>query len=220
MLTFYGWQTPRKSVNRIKWFHARRVFFSFSYEWWFDEGLALARQSEHPDARLFVSLFPNGAPREFEDICAVFLAHADDPRCLCWAARCRLGNWPKRMREAAERGYAWAQYLQGVFEGNNGWWEKAVAQGEPEAITAIARSLVHCESEKLRAREAAELGDPEAQERIGTMCCSDGSLDQLVWWRRSASQQRRPTCHARAMLALCVVCMIMNRDLLSGSKIV
>ncbi len=124
------------------------------------------------------------------------------------------------MREAAERGYAWAQYLQGVFEGNNGWWEKAVAQGEPEAITAIARSLVHCESEKLRAREAAELGDPEAQERIGTMCCSDGSLDQLVWWRRSASQQRRPTCHARAMLALCVVCMIMNRDLLSGSKIV
>ncbi len=39
----------------IKWFHARGVFFA---ERELTNGLALARQSEHPDARFLASLFP------------------------------------------------------------------------------------------------------------------------------------------------------------------
>lgn len=49
------------------------------------EGFALARESEHDDARFLVSLFPHGAPATRAEAAAVFLARCDDVRCLCWA---------------------------------------------------------------------------------------------------------------------------------------
>ncbi len=55
--------------ERIKWFHARSVFFRFGFV---EQGLALARQCAHEDARFLVSLFPGEAPTTQEDIEKVF----------------------------------------------------------------------------------------------------------------------------------------------------
>ncbi len=72
--------------ERIKCFYARRIFFRQPLS--LAEGLALAAQSQHEDARFFVSLFPGGPPQKMSEAEAVFLARSDDPRCLCWAAEC------------------------------------------------------------------------------------------------------------------------------------
>ncbi len=45
--------------ERIKWYHARRIFFGQAM---LTEGLALARQCQHEDARFLVSLFPGDTP--------------------------------------------------------------------------------------------------------------------------------------------------------------
>jgi hypothetical protein len=57
----------------IKWLYARRVFL-YGRDDFFVEGLALARQCKHVDARLLVSLFLDGAPATKEEAAAVFLA--------------------------------------------------------------------------------------------------------------------------------------------------
>ena len=56
----------KEKRERIEWFHARRVFF-FDDANLLAEGLALARQCEHEDARFLVSLFPDGAPSTVEE---------------------------------------------------------------------------------------------------------------------------------------------------------
>ena len=61
----------KEQREAIKWFHARRVFFESKL---FTNGLALARESEHPDARFLVSLFPGAPPVTHKEACAVFLA--------------------------------------------------------------------------------------------------------------------------------------------------
>ncbi len=129
--------------QRIKWFHARGVFF----EQWngFAEGLELARHCDHEDARLLVSLFPNGAPTRGIDAKIVFLAQEDDARCLCWAGECRanteeeeidlfrpVGHDTELFRRSAEKGYAWGMTCWGECSGDMQWLEKAVALGELE----------------------------------------------------------------------------------------
>ena len=47
----------KEQREAIKWFHSRTVFFNCDLA----EGLVLARESEHPDARFLVSLFPEVA---------------------------------------------------------------------------------------------------------------------------------------------------------------
>ncbi len=69
----------KEQRERIKWFHARRTFFSkqdsFSRDpRWFAEGLALAKLCDHDDARFLVSLFPGGPPANQKEAKAVFLA--------------------------------------------------------------------------------------------------------------------------------------------------
>ncbi len=51
----------KEKTERIKWFHARNVFFHHDNKG-MSEGLELARQFDHSDARLLASLFPDGAP--------------------------------------------------------------------------------------------------------------------------------------------------------------
>ncbi len=63
-------QTEEKK-ERIKWYHARRVFFDHDPS----DGLALARQCKHEDARFLVSLFPGDASRTKDEAIVVFLTH-------------------------------------------------------------------------------------------------------------------------------------------------
>ncbi len=107
----------KEKRERIKWFHARCVFFglrlppSHTAEQCiaaFAAGLTLACKSENEDARHLASLFPNEPPASKEEAVAVFLA-CRDPRCLCWAVRLGAGPMDELLRASAEAGYAWGQ---------------------------------------------------------------------------------------------------------------
>ncbi len=196
--------------ERIKWYHARRAFFDQRL---FDHGLALARQSEHEDARLLVSLFPSGPPSTREEAAARFLACQDDARCLCWASHF-CDSEMELLERSAAAGYAWAQALYGrMLSGRSRdaekrqWIEKAVAQGERDAMATLAdwlwkstNGVAGDEVRKLNLwRDAAELGHKEAQLCYANTCFAKDSLEQFQWLRRSAVQ----LCERNAKLMLC-----------------
>ncbi len=182
----------------IKWCHARQVFFR---EGRFIEGLELAQQCDHLDARFLVSLFSSGGgePKMRGEAAAVFLAQGNDGRCLCWAAECNASIASDLLRRSAESGYAWGQAMYGYgfshFVQPRPWLEKAVAQGERAGMQHLALLLWDGEfgsEDRPRARqlwqEAAELGDPDAQYYLATLCSDDCSLGQVIWLRRSVTQ--------------------------------
>ncbi len=194
--------------ERIKWFYARRVLLS-GKDKRLREGLELARQSEHPDARFLVSLFPEGQPWTVAEAVAVFLSRSDDARCLCWAAE--LGG-PARAevrQGAALPGYTPAQWLVCTLKyAPLLLLEQAVADGDAYAMTLLASRLwreeeeedsvdeeddvVDVASDNLRAevlwRQAALLGDPSAQIALAERCCEKDSNERFMWARRSAMQ--------------------------------
>ncbi len=167
--------------ERIKWFHARQVFFrpGSDGEDAVERGFELARQSEHEDARFFISLFPGGPPATHLDARAVF-AGEDDPRCLCWAAECVRErsvskSWSRnsshRLPMPGTPGQCFSLlvfYARSTSE-YVAFLEKACAKGEPSAMVALARSLSSSEdsAKKVREerlwREAALLGEQPAQ---------------------------------------------------------
>ncbi len=181
--------------ERIKWFHARRVFFeAFSLA----HGLALARQCEHEDALFLASLFSVWAPATKEQAAVVFRSHSDDVRCLCWAALCGVAS-SELLRRSAQGGYAWGQAIyggRGVDSSEHFMWlEKAVAQDEPEAMWLIARRLCSvgedmCDQPNAARllREAAELGHPWAQYVFAEKCFPRDSVERFAWLRRAATQ--------------------------------
>ncbi len=185
--------------ERIKWFYARRVFFDRRLA----EGLMRARESNHPDARFLVSLFPAGAPTTFQEAARVFEANSGDVRCLCWAAAFGGPLRGEQIRRVAESGNAWAQMIHASSFWSESadfltWMEKAVAQGEPDAMWALGSHLWNwvkesdAPSRKMGEalwREAAELGDDNAQRDLANLCCPDDSLEQVIWLRRAALQE-------------------------------
>ncbi len=75
------------------------------------------------------------------------------------------------------------------------WLEKAVAQGEPVAMTMLADSLTTEDAEGLNRsranallRAAAELGEEWAQIHYAMSFCDRESVERYVWLRRSAIQ--------------------------------
>ncbi len=194
-------QTHEKR-ERIKWFHARQLFFDAAVSR--ADGLNLARACDQPDARYLVSLFPSGLPAKEKDLLAVFLAHQDDARCLCWAARCETVANVELLRRSAEGGYAWAQAIYGILWNRAGvferesqsatWLEKSVAQGEREGMLALSVSFATGKGrpmERLRWKhlmlEGALLGHAEAQKKWATSRFTT-RIESVVWLRRSADQ--------------------------------
>ncbi len=117
-------------------------------------------------------------------------------------------------QKAAEMGCAWAQYNFAVGEGakfangSSAWLEKAVAQGEPDAMTDLAEQLWDDDEGNVRGRlratllwrQAAELGESSSQMRYAEKCCARDSVEYFEWIRRSAMQglwtARRHLCSA------------------------
>ncbi len=190
--------------EHIKWFYARYVFFGGSRA----AGLALAREADHEDARFFVSLFLSGAPATRQEAEAVFLAHADDARCLCWAGQC--GTDRSVTERSARAGCAWGQYhwarLCGLDE-RMLWIEMSVAQGEPDGLWWKAFLLwsgigldMDKQMDKIMAeqmwRSLAEMGHASSQTEIAERCCDKDSLERFVWLRRAAMQCNFPSAFA------------------------
>ncbi len=186
----------KEKQERIKWFYARRVFFDDES---YSGGLALAMLCDHPDARFLVSLFPHGIPETQAEVAAVFLAHDDDARCLCWAAECGASGGAKLYLRSAEMGCAYGKTRSSKFEWQDvergALLEKAAAQGDPAALVALARllqffpELPECRVRShLLFREAASLGAADAQWEVGKNLCARDSVEQYVWLRRAALQ--------------------------------
>ncbi len=186
--------------QRIKWFHARRAFFNLRCA----QGLEFARHCDHEDARLLVSLFPNGAPRTSAEAAAVFLAKQDDARCLLWAAM--SGGQPRMdlIRRSAQGGCAaaWDKLAEALWAKNSAseaarYAEMAVVQDEPWAMWQLASRLWYGQDgfdvQQIRAEElwlrGSELGDPSAQAKYAKACCAENSLERFVWLRRAALQE-------------------------------
>ncbi len=184
--------------ERIKWFYARRVFFDRRPI----EGLMLARESNHPDARFLLSLFRDGAPETMTQAERMFLGRRDDARCCCWAALCVLDPHSRNelLRQSAERGYAWGCELFGLLYDRVSpklrtmWLEKAAVQGEVQAMYLLSRHLMEAGSEigdeargKRLMMDAAGGGAMQAQFDVGHFCAT-GSLEQLQWMHRAAEQ--------------------------------
>ncbi len=98
---------------------------------------------------------------------------------------------------SARGGYAWAQAIHHkktyVRAEQFEWLEKAVAQGEPLAIEALALRLWTSKgADQSRAvelwRRAAELGQPYAQYFLGVNACPGDSIERFEWLRRAAIQ--------------------------------
>ncbi len=194
----------REQKECVKWHYAKSVFFSRD-AMSLSQGLALARRSEHQDARFLVSLFPKGAPIFKSIAVTVFLSQGDDARCMCWAALCGPPYQPhgleesqeRLMRQSAEKGYAFAQCkLTAKDQGEQLMWlEKAAAQGEPEAMWMLAECMHNSRDvafDEQRAKklcfEAALLGHAAAQCEWAVKYCEKESGEQFAWLRRSASQ--------------------------------
>ncbi len=196
----------KEKRERIRWFHARRIFFG-TMPLALVDGLSLALQCGHEDALFLVSLFPNGAPATRQEARSVFLAQGEQACCLCWAVKCGAEPREELLRRSAEGGYAWGQALFCECRNNNQqelWLERAVAQGESDAISSLAYRLWEgrkCDIDASRAQllfqEAAELGDDWAQFRLAKYCCPIDSLEQVMWLRRSAMRS-----HQGALLRL------------------
>ncbi len=186
--------TTKERRARIKWYHARQQFFHGVQV--LSDTLPLVQECEHEDARFLASLFADGVPDTRREAVSVFLAQGDEPRCLCWAAVCAPpGEHADDLtRRAAEKGYAWAQYQHSYRVGDDNedvaWKEKAVAQGEPGAMTRLAgREMENGVRAVQLYREAALLGDEEAQLTMGLSICPGQSTESFVWLRRAAMQE-------------------------------
>ncbi len=189
----------KEQREAIKWFHARRVFFDSGS---CSDGLELARQSEHPDARLLVSLFPGSPPVVREEVYDAFMARQDDPRCLCWAGMfTTLDEKQKLYHRSAMGGCAMSQALVFGYRETVDrleMLERGVAQGEPEAL-ALRASLFWSGEEgqenKERAKQlwlqAALLGLPEAQFHFAEKCCARDFVSRFQWFGRAAMQERK-----------------------------
>ncbi len=199
--------------ERIKWFYARRVFFRCN-DTSCSDGLVLARDCHHEDACFLASLFPGNAPSTVE-AAVTFLNH-NDPRCMCWAVQCGAVPNYKLLQRSAEAGYSWGQmYFADLDEParRTMWLEKAVAQGDADAMYRLGRAFVE-EGQTLEEEdfvpqrtnelwlEAALLGHPSAQWQCANAhSVIPKSMEQFVWTKRAASQNFHQSVE---MLFLCL----------------
>ncbi len=187
--------TTRERRERIKWYHARAVFFNCQRS--VKESIELAGHCDHDEARMFLSAFRDGVPASREEA-RILLSNSADIRCRCLALWCNATNCEEVLRKAAEEGYALAQAkFPGTVEEKRGWSEKAAAQGEPEAMHVVARELwegdnrvgMERSSQVGAARrfylEAALLGHSPSQFAIGLQFCEKRSLERCQWYRRA-----------------------------------
>ncbi len=174
----------------IKWFHARRLFFGRST---MRDGFELARESEHPDARFFVSLLPRGPPANYEEARGVFLANQSDARCLTWAATSLFGERPMAAL-LLQGARAQCTYGEGGDKQLDEWLEYAVERGEIEAMENLAwrvyQGVSSPDEERAKRlwRKGALLGCPFAQGDVGLRCCDEDSWERYAWLRRSGMQ--------------------------------
>jgi hypothetical protein len=180
--------------EQIRWWDALDVLWNSARK-----GLETARDSQHPDALWFCSLFPSGYEAEHSSMHDVLLAQGDDPRALCLSFCLIQENVAARARlqRAAQSGYAHAQALlaaQSSEEEAFYWAQSAASLGDRRGLYELGRCWCHgtgCKEDRAKAieafRVAADWEFENAQLELGEVF---GELDweRFYWWGRAASR--------------------------------
>ncbi len=202
-------------VERIKWWDALdTILEGHRDEEEVAKGLQMARECQHEDAKWLASLFPADEALAISRMREVLLVHQKDARAvfIAWALDDDSDDNAPLLR-AAEMGYALAQAVLswGTTTGEDklAWAEKAAAQGNRQGLFQLGDNLLLgrvCEKDEVRAvalfKEAAELGDADAQLRFGEVAFGAFDWERFHWWALAASRGRGANQFVPAMLEL------------------
>jgi TPR repeat protein len=186
--------------EQIKWWDALDAMVD-GYR--VDEGLRMARECQHPDARWLAALFPASEVVTLRGMRGVMLEQGDDPRALhlLWGLEVRdRRSLLTLLQRAAETGYAPAQERLAGWSGSGSaavrWAEKAALQGSRHGMALLGNRVYKgtgCLKDRQRGselmKEAALLGSPMGQYWHGVVAFR--RLDwQHFYWRGLAAQGR------------------------------
>ena len=196
-----------------KWYRARDTFLGWNFcVQNMAEGLRLAGECEHVDARWLCDLFWGRGPLSKEEAKAIFLAAGEDGRALCFAGR--VSTYDERLfRRSAELGYAQAQVMLSIWAQDPRdklvWVERAFAQRERTAIALMAEYLWHgtvCPKDQRRSlqlfREAAKMDHVLSQHFLGGRGYGEHNAKRYKWWGVAAANGNGAS---RDLLANCAV---------------
>jgi hypothetical protein len=159
------------------------------------EGLRLAADCRHEDAKWLMSLFPNGAPVCPAEAECVFAGVKDDARAMFFAAYSSIECG--KMLRAATLGYAPAQAAMARMSkgaDRHYWAEVAALQGDRNGLylAALCCGFDGCDAGKLQAlalcKQAAVLGHRRAQYAFGDRAFDSSNWERYHWWGLSAAQ--------------------------------
>jgi TPR repeat protein len=187
-------------AEEIKWADARDSVTEGRIE----QGLQMARECQHRDARWLASLFPVGVPVTAERMHEVMLQQGDDPRALFIAWRLDKGDSSGLIR-AAEAGYAPAQAeLSFHLSGRSGedeafaWAQRSALQNDRDGLYQLGYRFEFgfgCPEDESKAVEAfrlaAELEFREAQYRYGELAFGEHDWERYHWWIRAKGRAHR-----------------------------
>ncbi len=152
------------------------------------EGLALARECVHEDAKWLCGLFRDGAPESREQAWRVLSRQPkEDARAICFASLLRRSK--SGLERAANMGNVLAQAVLGVSSSKQWFSGDSACQNDPNYMMAVVKYL-HNEHRvkaiKLAKVAAAEWENPEAQEYYGSNGFKLSDPQRYYWYERAA----------------------------------
>ncbi len=182
----------------LKWYDARSVLLGLNpMAQDMTEGMKLAKECDHEDAKWLTSLFPDGAPRSEEDARAMFLAEGETAKALCFAGLVAGAEW-ELIDRSAEYGNPLAMAVMAQWCNGDkrlGWAEKSAARGEPEGLYVLAWCLCPGGSNRetmARAlqlwKEAADMGHALSQFELGKRGFGESDIERYVLWGKAAAR--------------------------------
>jgi TPR repeat protein len=185
-------------AETIKWWEALHVIAEKGDV---QKGVAMARESQHPDARWLVALLPPpGEELTVQRVREVMLAQGDDPRALYLAWHCGPRQDLAMIRRSAELGDATAQALLSAWEEEAGNGERAfelaqrsAAQGQRYGLYQLGSCYengVGCtkdlEKAKKLYKEGADWDYGACEFAYGNVAFSVGDAELFYWRGRAA----------------------------------
>ncbi len=172
----------------LKWFKARNRFFGLScVRQGLREGLALARESAHEDAKWLCGLFRDGAPESREQAWLVLSRQPqDNARAVCFAGLLRRSK--SGLERAANMGNVLARAILGVSSSKQWFSGDSACQNDPNYMMAVVKYLHNEHRVKAikLAKVAAEWENPEAQEYYGTNGFKLSDAQKYYWYEKAA----------------------------------
>jgi hypothetical protein len=190
-------------AEQIKWWDACDALSVWGDEERFEEGLSLARESDHPDAQWLVSQVPGAGDVNHQRMSEVMRGQVDDARASFFAWLFGAENGLDLLTRAAEAGYAQAQAQLAAFavtgEDEFKWSQKAASAGDRNGLFELANCYSFgqgCAEDEAKAlelyREAAELDCPAAQVLYAEAAFAKTDWEWFHWRGRAA--ERRVQC--------------------------